>query len=177
VLPLPPGATLVYNNDFSATPGEEWSKTTRTTSPSGQTFLGEFANDTAAMIAFLPPHSKLVVAFDVYILKSWDGTDDEYGPDSFAFGIDGVDLLNAQFANVWWQNYPTDFSWPCTNAIACNSLGYTYWGTEPMDATYRMTFTIDHTSMFAFLAWRAFGLQYVQDESWGIDNVTIGIIP
>jgi hypothetical protein len=48
---------------------------------------------------------------------------------------------------------------------------------QPMDATYRLTYTIDHTLPFAFLQWRAFGLQYLGDESWGIDNVTIGVIP
>jgi hypothetical protein len=178
-----PDPILVYSNDFSGTVGGEWSSNTVSTSPSGQRFLGEFLNQQVGLLVLLPPHSQLVVQADIYFIRSWDGTGTEYGPDTFNMGVDATTLLNTTISNVDSnQNYPNASGGSQvaagTGALATNTLGYIYWDEQiPIDATYRFTYTLNHTAAAAFIHWQASGLQYLLDESWGIDNVRISYIP
>src|SRR4051794_3852779 len=68
--------TVVYSANFdTGIPGPEWSVGNLSVSPSGQSFLGEFLNDTATLtLDDLPGHSRVRVDVDVYIIRSWDGS-------------------------------------------------------------------------------------------------------
>jgi hypothetical protein len=46
-----------------------------------------------------------------------------------------------------------------------------------MDATYHLEFTFDHTENTLQSVFSASGLQVGDDESWGIDNVEVTIVP
>ncbi len=50
--------------------------------------------------ANLPEHTSLTLAFDLYILKSWDGASPRYGPDRFILSVsNGPTLLDTTFSN------------------------------------------------------------------------------
>ncbi|MGL5035455.1 MAG: hypothetical protein ACRC6M_16840, partial [Microcystaceae cyanobacterium] len=42
-------AITIYSNDFSAGAGSEWSNSTTTTSPSGESFLGQFSSQNTTL--------------------------------------------------------------------------------------------------------------------------------
>lgn len=81
-------SVTVYDRDFdpnktaTLAPGvtATWSQTNKPTSPSGQTFLGEFGNQSVTLtLNNLPSHGQLTVDFDLYLLRSWDGNDPTWG--------------------------------------------------------------------------------------------------
>jgi hypothetical protein len=48
----------------------------------------------------LKPHTLVTVAFDLYILKSWDGNNQTYGPGRWALRVqNGPTLLDTTFSN------------------------------------------------------------------------------
>ena len=192
----------VYESDFGDGVGEEWSSGGLETAPNGEVFLGPFNNDDLTFtLDDLPPHSAVTIAFDLYIIRSWDGNQVNYpltgtmvslpwavnevvGPDIWEFRVEGQVLLHTTFSN--WERlgfrqaypdwYPNgDFpAW--AGATAVNTLGYTFDG-EPMDATYHLEFTIPHTGSRFESGFSASSLQIGEDESWGLDNVTVTLTP
>ena len=186
--------TLVYTSNFSEDAGALWSNSTRSTSPSGEIFLGEFGNGgTSLILEELPDHSRVSVSFDLYILRSWDGNQvelpddfDPYqpivegqaatriGPDIFQVRSGDTILLDATFSNwaQFTQNYPSLDSPAQSGAVAVNTLGYIYRDWQK-DATYRIHLSFDHSNPMLVLDFVALGLQALEDESWGIDNVSV----
>ncbi|MBI3957947.1 MAG: hypothetical protein HY328_03980 [Chloroflexi bacterium] len=94
----------------------------------------------------------------------------------------GQPLLDTTFANIpgFPQAYPDGYpggSHPAqTGAVAANSLGYVF-GNAVMDATYHVERTFAHTGRSLTLDFQAFGLQTPEDESWGLDDVTVTVDP
>ncbi len=191
---------VVY--DFENGAGEGWSSPTLETAPNGEVFLGPFNNDDLTLtLENLPPHSAVTIAFDLYIIRSWDGNqeiwpvtsqamqlpwavDEVVGPDIWEFRMGEAVLLHTTFSN-WTslgfrQAYPDEYpdgDFPAqTGAVAVNTLGYTFGGI-PMDATYHLTFTVPHTGSTFESGFSAAGLQIGEDESWGLDNVTVTLEP
>src|SRR4051794_9794099 len=77
--------SIIYKNDFTQSadlgfaPGVsgKWSSTATSFTPSGRygQFLGEFGGQTVSLtLANLPPHRQVTVALDLFVLKSWDGS-------------------------------------------------------------------------------------------------------
>ena len=125
-------------------------------------------------------HSKLTVSFDLYVLKSWDGNNPNYGPDRWSLSVaNGPRLLDTTFSNNFkkgaydlsLQNYPIPDSFPQSSAARVNTLGYTFYG----DSIYHLTFTFSHTSRTVILNFSSslFEGKGNVDESWGLDNVRI----
>ena len=187
----------VYHEDFEDAVGGEWPQHDRvTTSPSGQRFLGEFGNQIATLrLADLPSHNQVTVAFDLYLLRSWDGNqvsipddpvlqallvptaaDGLIGPDRWQLRADGQALLDTTFANIpgFRQAYPGGDHPARTGATAVNSLGYVF-GDAVMDTIYRVERTFAHSGRSLALDFQALGLQIPEDESWGIDNITVTV--
>ena len=122
------------------------------------------------------------VSFDLFVIESWDGDDIYYGPDIWDLRTgDGLVLLHTTFSNTaisgHAQNYPDAYpgiEHPAqTGAAAVNSLGYGVYG----DALYELTFTFPHSADTLVLDFSGSGLQDLSDESWGLDNVRVGIAP
>lgn len=68
----------------------------------GSGFLGELGgNDVLSLTLGGLPAGPLYVsiAFDAYLLRSWDGESVTYGPDTFGFGYNNATLLAATFSN------------------------------------------------------------------------------
>ena len=70
---------------------------------------------------------------------------------------------------------------PQTGAVEVNTLGYEVQRAsgqiENMDAVYHFSFTFDHTTPRIGFVFQGLGLQGVDDESWGLDNVKVFATP
>jgi hypothetical protein len=169
-------------------------------SPNGkQRFLGEFGGPTIVAappydpphfvrvdqtvtltLRHLKPHTSVTVTFDLYILKSWDGNNANYGPDRWRLSVrGGPTLVDTTFSNnkktgaydLSLQNYPVADTTPQSGASAVNTLGYTFYG----DSIYHLAFTFPHNGDTLALDFssRLFEGKGTADESWGLDNVRV----
>lgn len=170
----------VYANDFDGIVGAEWTNNRISVAPKGQRFLGEFSNEATSLnLANLSGHDSVTVTFDLYIIRSWDGIDPAFGPDNFRLTADGRVLMNTTFSNIQGkdQNYPASIggaAYPFRKGNTTkNALGFLTDTGSQMDATYQITLTFPHNSSMLNLTFAALGLQSIQDESWGIDNLSV----
>ena len=132
----------------------------------------------------LPSHKKLRVSFDLYILKSWDGNSLQYGPDRWSLAVaKGLPLLSTSFSNNHkvekegsYQDFPRPGSLPRSDAVSTNTLGYErFFG----DSTYHFDFVFPHHDSNLILDFSSslFEGKGTNDESWGLDNVEVGVVP
>jgi hypothetical protein len=191
-----------FTSDFTTPPGSEWSKPTLTTAPNGEVFLGPFGNGPVNLtLTPLPEHTQVMLIFDLYILGSWDGNVVNY-PASLArlvnpqgaLGVVGPDiwelreggarvLMHTTFSNWdlpdFTQAYPGTYpgdNYPAhTGAIQVGSLGHKFYDI-PLDATYRIVLVFPHTSSTLSLDFLGGGLQNLDDESWGLDNIEVRLL-
>lgn len=198
----PSHAATIYHNDFEAGIGTGWFNAARTTTPQGcihcTSFLGEFGNDLVALLLNnVPPGRNITLAFDLYVIRSWDGNIISFGgPDVFRVqDLGGALDFQTTFSNNYpfggqfnqafpgsypGSNYPTQ-----TGAAEKQTLGYVFneftLGPIPMDAVYHFNFTFPHSGSPMVLAFQAFNLSALDDESWGLDNVDVqvqtGVVP
>jgi hypothetical protein len=194
------GELEVYFNDFELAAGEEWSNPLLGRTPTGRGFLGEFNNGLVSLsLANLPAHAETRVAFDLYLIRTWDGNQIEYtwpewlgiatwpaeivGPDIWSLQTGGQTLLQTTFANWdeigFTQAYPGAYpggSYPArAGAVENNTLGYQA-EQHLMDSVYHLAFTFPHSGPGLALDFAAAGLQSIEDESWGLDNVRVTIV-
>jgi hypothetical protein len=148
--------------------------------------------------ASLPSHTQVEISFDLFILRSWDGNmaqrpsalagmmtylqdDSIIGPDVWEFVVDGQILTHTTFSNwnsaLFRQSYPgphPEGDYPSFSGSAeFASLGYDFRGVPGMDAVYSMKYRIPHTADTLTLTFRDLGLQSIEDEAWGLDNIKI----
>jgi len=194
----------VYFNDFEDQVGPEWShNAVDATLVGARRFLGQFGNDAVTLaLADLPPHTRVRLSFDLFALRSWDGNAEVWGqgPDHWALTVDGqTTLLDTNFCNhpyaIWhnvddqarnatvWQtqafpgNYPDQQHPPQTGAAEMQSLGYTHPGVAlSQDSVYHLILTCEHDTSDMTVSFSASGLQALNDESWGLDNVRVEVV-
>jgi hypothetical protein len=210
---LPAQAATVYYNDFQGAIGPEWSHSNIASAPNPdyagtRLFLGEFGNNTVNLsLGALPQHASVTVAFDLYVINSWDGNattsinNQPLGPDRFQFSVAGGPLLldttfsngnpagqayapspNASGCTPYAPSATPGVYAPMTGASECYSLGYFFndaiRGThEAMDSVYSLEFTFAHAVDGLSLNFAASDLQSLADESWGLDNVRVSVAP
>lgn len=182
-----PETTILYNQFLpSDTSNVAWdpAEFRETVSPSGERFMGEFSNEGINMtVSCLPPHTSVSLTFDVYVIRSWDGTKEigsTIGPDIFQVTQEGstTPLLTTTFTNwvTFEQAYPGQYPanlFPAhTGAMLINTLGYKY-ANIAQDSIYRIHLDIPHTGDTLTVRFAAMGLQPINDESWGLDNVVL----
>jgi hypothetical protein len=172
-------------------------RVTNAESPKGRRrFLGEFGGpriDPTARtrvrqgvrltLRDLPRHEEATVAFDLLVLKSWDGNSPQYGPDRWSLGVkDGPTLLDTTFSNNpkvdaegTLQDYPRPRSRPHAGARGVDKLGYTFFG----DSLYHFELTFPHEKIELVLEFASdlFEGKGTEDESWGLDNVKVQVWP
>ncbi len=105
--------SLVYEFEDGDTSG--WSKgalSSATRNGSTTHYLGNFGNQEVTLnLSNLPTHDTVTLAFDLYVLGSWDGNRTDTGPDLWEYGHDGTSLLHTTFSNQPdtspnYQTYP-----------------------------------------------------------------------
>lgn len=193
---MPASATVVYQNDFQSGAGSEWSQTITENTPTpywfGQrTFLGEFGNDTVSLsLASLGVHSGVQLDFDLYLIRSWDGSSGgaalyDYGNDIFKVAVQGgPTLLDDTFSNgnPAGQTYgPAAINPAFTGAAETYSLGFVFNDgiqgfSQVMDSVYRFSFNFAHSDSLLAFDFSGIGLQTLDDESWGLDNVRVSLL-
>lgn len=179
-------AEIVYSNDFESSAWmPEWTSNVRSTTPvSGRTFLGDFCNDAVRLnLGGLGAHTETTLSFDFYAIRTWDGNTWP-GPDNFAVRVvGGAMLLDTTFVvsepdNWRTQSYPAptgqgDYA-QRTGAVENNSLGY-FWKGIACDAVWHFDLTFEHAGQYLAVDFIGSGLQGIDDESWGVDNVCVSI--
>ncbi len=173
----------LYSEDFNTgVAGPEWSIQTVTAAPSGEQFLGRFANATATLtLGSLPAHSELTVSFDLYIINTMDGNE------PFTVSEGANTLFQTTFSNnanagQWFPNQIGQgvTSSPGTGADP-NSQTLLQFppinGADLANAVYHLSFTFPHADSALAFSVSASGLQGISDESWGIDNVVVTPTP
>ncbi len=198
--------SIVYTSDFTKTAGDAWTQNTVDQTPNEQTFLGPFDNETIGLkVTSLPPHERVRVSFDLFIIDTWDGSA-RIGPGMKPCGPDfveidlagGPNLLRATFSalpsdpgfalEAQLQSYPSPIpskSNPMgTGAAGVCKLGYVFSFhprnhepvSFPMDGTYSMSYTLQHSADSIRINFAGSGLQGVADESWGLSNVKVEVL-
>ena len=189
-------AAVIYQNDFQSGAGSEWSQTLTENTPTPywfgpRTFLGEFGNDTVSLsLAGLGAHNGVQLDFDLYLIRSWDGssagTTYDYGNDAFRVSVGGGPvLLDKTFSNgnPAGQSFgPLSNNPAFTGAAETYSLGYVFVDgiqhtSQVMDSVYRLSFAFTHDTDQLTLNFSGYGLQSLGDESWGLDNVRVSAVP
>jgi hypothetical protein len=198
----PAAAGVVYSNDFSSN-ANGFSIQRLSTSPSGESFLGEFASDTPGAVPYgyqsdgintwlttdtltlngLAAHGTVTVSFDYYALKSMDG--DGFGPDGFFLtgGATGTEhsIFSATFSNT---SNAQSFGGPDGHGgyiVVPFGFGAQTGATKVNslgytfygDSTYHLSFTFADSSPTLKLDWGFFCTQGINDESGGMDNVVV----
>jgi hypothetical protein len=179
---------VAYSGDFEGVVSGEWSNATTDITPSGRMFLGRFGNGTVSLtLTNLPEHTDVTVSFDLFIIGAWDGnrTDNGLGPDLWTASVrGGLTLIQTSFGNgdpnsVYRQSYPgwyPDAQNPKrSGAEENNTLGYPDpSGLTPIqDSVYQLSFKFSHSASTLTLDFSGAGLQSLDDESWGLDNVRV----
>lgn len=190
---------VVYRNDFSQTAGKGLSAQRIERTPTGEKpFLGQFNNETVTLnISDLPEHALLRIAFDLYIIDTWDGMAPNnggarIGPDFWSMALgDGRMLLHHTFSNTpdvpgfaqkgKFQTYPAPVpaepAPSTTGATATKTMGYVYHATPtldfPMDSVYPIDLVVPHSTSEVQIDFAAAELQGIEDEGWGIANLRI----
>ena len=129
-----------------------------------ENFLGFFGNQTVSLglTGITVPHNAIKISFDFIVQGSWEGSGLQelnlYGPDTFLLQMDGIEILNATFANrvsgpaesnqSYANNYPFGSFDENTGAASIFNLGYESIDSSNTfhDATYRFEFIVPHSS-------------------------------
>jgi hypothetical protein len=181
----------VYETSFEQPVGPEWSSTTRTATPSGLhgSFLGEFGNDTVRLrLSSLPEHDVVYLAFNLYVLRSWDGSSVGCcGPDLWDLSVEGgASLVHTTFSNgeafnrvdttqAYPGRYPDSTNLPRTGAVENDTLGFEFTPRMVEDAVYHLRLAVPHTGSSIGFLFSGSALQPLNDESWGLDDVSVGV--
>ncbi|MHC4715708.1 MAG: hypothetical protein ACYS5V_01945 [Planctomycetota bacterium] len=190
--PVRPGgdaAVVVHRADFERPPGPQWSVRKTEVTPKGRrTFLGRFGNGEVKLtLTDLPAHTYLRVSFELFIIRTWDGSASGVGPDLWSLNVqDGPELLRCTFANgvapgCDTQSFPDGYPGPAhprqTGAHAVATLGYKTNHPLEGDSVYRLSVTFGHAGPDVALIFAAAGLEDLDNESWGLDNVKVEALP
>ena len=163
--------SLVYSEDFEGAIGvpnmASWNFITTSNPVPDRTILGRFTNENVALTMRLPPHQCVRICFDLYVNDSWDGSHPVYGgPDMWGFAIDGV--------TQWNEEYTTSNA-PAGGTIIEGPAQLWYWTGPPfaVDRVIQYCVEVDHSTSDILFNFFGSGLQAVNDESWGLDNVEV----
>lgn len=162
-------ASTPYANDFESPMGAEWSVSTRSSGAHFSTFAGRHGNNRLSLLLNTTPGRTYSVNFDLYAIDSWDGLNTDYtlgGPDSFNIAANGTVFFSHTFS--WEWGYPVSYSKPPDQQ---GHLGFNSTWTDAIFRNVSATFRADSTT--TQLDFYGRGLQAIDDESWGIDNLQV----
>ena len=94
-----PADRVVYSNDFEGAVGREWSLPITDITPDGnRRFLGQFGNDSVVLaLRNLPAHQTVLVTFDLFVIRTWDGNRGDVWGLALA---DGRTIFQTTFSNM-----------------------------------------------------------------------------
>jgi hypothetical protein len=161
-----PGAAVPYTTGFESGIGSEWMRSALNNSETlaFTQFSGRFGNEAQMLtLTNLIPGQSYTLGFDFYAIDSWDGEPSDYL---------NVDINGRRYFSNSFANYNgTTQSFPGQPDEGRANFGFIL---SFVDAIYRnveVTFTA--TNAVTIIQFSGQGLQNLDDESWGIDNVTV----
>ncbi len=167
-------AGIVYQQDFenAANIGSEWSSAATDHAAAFTRFSQRRTNDTLKLTLDTINGQAYSMVFDLYLIDSWDGSNPTWGQDRFNVKVGSTVAFSELLDNS--MNSPhSSFRDP-------DVVDYLAFGnrTADRDSIYR-GLTIDFvangdTTVFSFFG---SGLQGKNDESWGIDNLSVAAVP
>lgn len=190
--PPPPSAPGETFDNGVASLGA-WTPLQLTTSPGSSakaptSFLGRFG-DEVVTLSVPAGKSSVTISFDLYIIGTWDGAGQQgFGSDRWQIEVSKnggalQNLFHTSFSNQATkpQNYPKDINGGTNpngrGALALNALGYPKASGkfDVGDAIYHLTYTVSNpgSTPLVFYFHRTTPSQDVNDESWGLDNVSV----
>jgi prepilin-type N-terminal cleavage/methylation domain-containing protein/prepilin-type processing-associated H-X9-DG protein len=169
--------------DFENGAAADWNYSTIGTTPTGgRKYLGDFSNnDVRLTLKSLPEHCRFLVEFDLFVMKSWDGSSlpASWGPDIWNMGVVGSasPTVNTTFSSggasqSYPGTYPTDNNVGRTGAKEPNNS----LGVSGGDNVYHIVVNTPHSGNTAQIYFSSTSLQGVGDECWGIDNVVVSAL-
>lgn len=173
--------------DFTDGADGYWSHQNTSTPVNGLKVLGLFDNDEVSFDAdVLPPHDRVWLCFDLYIMGAWDGSQymnaDEtkiIGPDLWVNYVDDRRLLMTTFSNqpqykqAFPSNYP-DAVFPSQTRSA--SVGEYDGDPATLDTRYHFCYRLEHSNLSLKVLFMGLNLEGLDGEKWAIDNVGIKIL-
>jgi PEP-CTERM motif len=185
-------AQIVFSNDFETTLAgfstDALTNHPNTADPAGATsrFLGLFSDNTATTLTLtgLVPGDLYDLTLDLLVKGSWDGNDGTFGPDVWRVLADGGVLVETTFSNVEGSNQSfapgssigvADYA-PGTGAEFANADVYGIfdgYSLYKFDGVSNPQIEFTAASDTVTLTFEGQNLQGINDESWGIDNVTV----
>ena len=199
----PVSALTVYSNDFNTAIGSAWSVSGAGNTleiersdwidlgndvvvndgvpgEHGDFYLGLGGNDNRGFqnqivslsLTSLLPHTAATLKLDLLAVSSWDGNPPT-GPDIFGITVNsGPSLLFTSFANNinQLQSYPD--SYPSLPGHPSGTGAYFFHLSG--ESRYHLAFTFDHTASDLQINFFGLGLN---DEGWGLENVTVEVAP
>jgi hypothetical protein len=169
---------LRYFNNFESPVGDEWTNQTvdKTYKNVFSSFLGRFSSDGTTLTLNTTPGNTYRLEFDFYAIDSWDGSQNidpnsgvTVGPDYLDISVDDTRIFRESFSNI--VDYPQSYNrQPDVGGIS-NDLGF---NTSFGDSIYRrVPINFTATGNTTQIRFADYGLQGIDDESWGIDNVRV----
>ncbi|MCL4222190.1 MAG: hypothetical protein KJZ65_12570 [Phycisphaerales bacterium] len=132
---------------------------------------------TVITLTNLPTHEAISISFLLAVLDSWDSINGSRSPDYFNVIVDGVTVFQTTFAQASGN---VNYQPPAGGLIA--PLANRGWNSSWGDAGYDMSFEpalslIPHTASTVVVQIVANGAGYQggNDESFGIDNLSISV--
>lgn len=187
--PAAPKDAVVYTSDFTGEVGAEWSHTKISKTPTKRPYLGGFVEQPVTFAhTNLPKHKYVRVTFDLFLLRSWDGSSKPWGEKIFDIEVaGGPRLLHTTFGNCGFfrdnneQAFPDTF--PCrphpawTGASEKQTLGVKQgWGgpdrTFDVSSVYKMVLTFPHEGPGLSMTFKATMRKY-KDKTWGLGNFKV----
>ncbi|HWL95629.1 MAG TPA: VCBS repeat-containing protein [Phycisphaerae bacterium] len=166
----PTPANTPYATDFQGAVGAEWTATTSTTNATYSKFLGRFYRDKVRLALNTTPGQTYTLSFDLYTIDSWDGNHATWGPDDFVVKADCAEIFRKSFVHETLTN---DQSYP----YPYDQAGNYAFNASYQDGMFRCVeavFTATHpTTLLTFSADFVDSPSSIDNESWGIDNVSV----
>jgi len=166
-------ASIIYETDFESGAGAEWSSSSVSSAGVFTSFAGRYGNSALTLGLGTNAGADYTVTFDLYLFDSWDGDHKSWGSDRFGVMIDGQTIFQESFSNFldrpdWAPSYA---GLPDEGG---SNLAFSSWD----DSIYRnMQFSFSAAGDATEVSFFATGLQGLNDESWGLDNVVVQTVP
>jgi len=186
-VPASAATVTVFTETFDAALGGNWSGTTTVTGvPAGYTALGfnggMLRNVTVGPIVStvltlngLAAHDSVDINFLLAIIDSWDGVGGNPGPDTFVVRVDGVDRFSQVFAIQSGSDGPG--APPDLGAVQNRGFNPSFSDRGfDLGAVGSLQFAHTGSSLTIEFFTLAGGWQGGEDESWGLDNLTVDLI-
>ncbi len=188
----PDGTTRVYRTLLPGKPGEEWSEVRISKTKKGACpYLGDFrpADPITLTIPALPPHKLLQISFDLFLMRSWDGSSPNYGYARWDLDVDDRNLIHTTFNNCGFfsDNNKEAFpdTWPArwhtawTLAAEHETFGVMQtWGTFTGDASsvYHFVLAFPHSEPNATFQFESH-MEKNPKKFYGLTNVEVSTLP